>query len=277
VPEKAAESAGGKGSAAAAAAADVVSVPASGGRFSHPPPSSAAAASAASAAPGVDPSLAWAAAGGARRFAVSALLAMRDGEGCTDEPEAFGLAEPIAYPYEEKVKDVEYEELLEANELARNGGNGNGGGNGSARGTSDRGPMRPKAPPKEYKKPGWAAGLIEGDDAEVMRTARSLLNKLTVEKFDRLAGEFAALHFTSAPLLEAAVELVLDKAQMEQHFGAMYADLCLKMAKTQYANLGDDDPDKPKAFKKILLQKAQVKLAHTRHFRSLTCLGRNKI
>jgi len=252
VPEKAPESdnkAGSGSNGSGPASESAPPVPVSSGRFSKPVDNGAAASS----EPKVDPSLAWATAGGARRFALSNMMSMRDGELCTEEPEDFALAAPIQHAYGEKVKEQEFEESMRASELARNGG----GGHNSSR-NNDRGPIRPKAPPKEYKKPGWAAGVIEGEEAEVMRNARSLLNKLTLEKFDRLSTEFVNLPFTSQPMLDAAVDLVLDKAQMEQHFGAMYADLCLKMAKTPYATLGDEDSNKPKAFKKTLLAKAQV-------------------
>jgi len=246
VPAKAPETETSKGSSGGGPASGPP-VPVSSGRFSKPIENGSAAIE-----PSADPSLAWAAVEGAKRFAVSNLLAMRDGESCTRVPDAFSLAEPIMHTYEQKANEREFEESMRASELARSGSSGSGGR------SSDRGPMRPKAPPKEYKKPGWAAGVIEGEDAEVMRNARSLLNKLTLEKFDRLSNEFVNLPFTSPAMLEAAVDLVLDKAQMEQHFGAMYADLCLKMAKVPYATLGDDDPNKPKVFKKTLLQKAQV-------------------
>ena len=56
---------------------------------------------------------------------------------------------------------------------------------------------------------------------QVMRKARFILNKLTVEKFDRLSDEFLAAGFTTVPMLEGAIDLIVDKVQVEQHFGAM--------------------------------------------------------
>ena len=58
------------------------------------------------------------------------------------------------------------------------------------------------------------------------------------------------------PLLEGAIDIIVDKAQMEQHFGSMYADLCLKIALTPIAELGDEG--KGTQFKKSLLQRCQA-------------------
>ena len=124
-------------------------------------------------------------------------------------------------------------------------------------GRGDPGPRRPKAPPKEYAKPKWAAGNEEGEAAEVMKVARLILNKLTVEKFERLSDDFLKAGFTSVALLEGAIDIIVDKAQVEQHFGAMYADLCLKMARTPIEGIDDVADGKGKQFKKSLLQRCQ--------------------
>lgn len=108
--------------------------------------------------------------------------------------------------------------------------------------------------------PGGAAGVPLNGEAEVIRNTQRLLNELSLKKFNRLSNEFISLQFTSHSMLNAAVNLVLEKAQMEQDYGTMCANLCVKLANTQYAALGDDNPSKPQAFKKALLRKAQVQL-----------------
>ena len=64
----------------------------------------------------------------------------------------------------------------------------------------------------------------------VERKAKLVLNKLTVEKFDKLSDEFVNVGYTSKELLQCAINIVVEKAQMEHHFGPMYASLCRKMA-----------------------------------------------
>jgi hypothetical protein len=101
-----------------------------------------------------------------------------------------------------------------------------------------------------------------------------VLNKLELTmEFERLTEYFMAggegesgSAFTSVPLLEGAVDIILDKVQMEQHLGGMCADLCLKMSRTPIEELGEESGSgKGKQFKKSLLQRCQVHDdAHTR-------------
>lgn len=85
-----------------------------------------------------------------------------------------------------------------------------------------------------------------------------LLNKLTLEKFDALATQFAALKISSVEDLTEVCKLVFEKAIAEQHFCNMYADLCKK--------LGEAYPSFPitegtqavsQTFKRLLLNMCQ--------------------
>jgi translation initiation factor 4G len=55
------------------------------------------------------------------------------------------------------------------------------------------------------------------------------LNKLSVTKFDKLSDEFMAVGLDTPELMQRAVEIIVSKAQMEEHFCFMYADLCRKI------------------------------------------------
>uniref|UniRef100_A0A7S2BR93 MI domain-containing protein n=1 Tax=Octactis speculum TaxID=3111310 RepID=A0A7S2BR93_9STRA len=104
-----------------------------------------------------------------------------------------------------------------------------------------------------YERPKWAESA--GDKDVVLRKARLLLNKLTVEKFDRLSDEFMNLGFKTEELLTGIIDIIVDKAQMEQHFGAMYADLCVKLSANPIPELGDEE--KGKRFRRLLLMRCQ--------------------
>jgi translation initiation factor 4G len=187
-------------------------------------------------APNEDPSTGWSQEEGGVRHTLFSLLALKPLS--TKPPANMDMDMPIIHLYEHKAAEEETKRA--AAERDNKGG---------------RGPLRPKAPPKQYEKPKWAAGTMEGEEAEVMRKALFILNKLTVEKFQKLSEEFLNVGFTSVPLLEGAIDIIVDKAQMEHHFGAMYANLCLMLAKNPLAELGE--ADKGKQFKKSLLERCQ--------------------
>lgn len=71
------------------------------------------------------------------------------------------------------------------------------------------------------------------DDDQSVREATLILNKLSVTKFEKLSNEFmevvGAEATFSTTLLKRTVELIVSKAQMEEHFCFMYADLCRKI------------------------------------------------
>ena len=67
------------------------------------------------------------------------------------------------------------------------------------------------------------------------------MNKLTLEKFDRLSTEFCALEFSTLERVAGAVDLIVTKAQTESHFVSVYASLCVKLANTPNEALGEDE------------------------------------
>ena len=75
-------------------------------------------------------------------------------------------------------------------------------------------------------------GRLENADdaATIVSKAKAILNKLTVDKFDKLANDFMNVGLVnSRSLLLKGVEMIVLKAQMEEHFCFMYADLCVKL------------------------------------------------
>merc|ERR1712072_1309628 len=112
-------------------------------------------------------------------------------------------------------------------------------------------------PPKEYVKPDWAKKGDDDGDAALSKKANSILNKLTLEKFDRLSTEFCALEFSTLERVAGAVDLIVTKAQTESHFVSVYASLCVKLANTPNEALGEDEGS-TKKFRRLLLERCQA-------------------
>jgi len=83
---------------------------------------------------------------------------------------------------------------------------------------------------------------VMGIDPEIIiRKANLILNKLTVTKFDKLSDEFMSVGLLDTPeLIQKAVEIIVSKAQMEEHFCFIYADLCRKI--TDKWSIAGGDP-----------------------------------
>ena len=106
---------------------------------------------------------------------------------------------------------------------------------------------------------------------EFKRRAKAILNKLSPDNEQRLTNEFCALNPNTYELLNIIVSTIFDKAIQEPGFSTLYAGLC----KTCHEKWGDkykfdvkgkDGSVKSKAFREVLLSKAQEK------FEKLKCL-----
>ena len=78
--------------------------------------------------------------------------------------------------------------------------------------------MRAAPPPPQSHQPGYDGFVKRGDDdgdAALSKKANSILNKLTLEKFDRLSTEFCALEFSTMERVAGAVDLIVTTAQTE--------------------------------------------------------------
>jgi translation initiation factor 4G len=85
-----------------------------------------------------------------------------------------------------------------------------------------------KNDPNTFK---FVPGRLENvsDPEVVVQKANLILNKLSVTKFDKLSDEFMTVGIDTPDLMTRAVEMIVLKAQMEEHFCFMYADLCRKI------------------------------------------------
>jgi translation initiation factor 4G len=64
----------------------------------------------------------------------------------------------------------------------------------------------------------------------VINNAMVILNKLSVETFERLSDQFLNIGMETEEIMSRVVDLIVSKAQMEEHFCFMYADLCKKIS-----------------------------------------------
>ena len=55
------------------------------------------------------------------------------------------------------------------------------------------------------------------------------MNKLTPEKFDRLTSALLGVGLDSKHLLKGVIILIFEKAVDEHKFGALYAQLCVRI------------------------------------------------
>lgn len=95
-----------------------------------------------------------------------------------------------------------------------------------------------------------------GDEESVVRAIKSILNKLTVEKFVQLFHQLIDCGVTTTRHVEILIQEVFEKATTQHHFIDMYADLCT-LCHEHFAEhpIGDD----PKfSFKRLLLNQCQA-------------------
>jgi len=120
-------------------------------------------------------------------------------------------------------------------------------------------------PQPELKKSGnaWARNREADDEVEAkVKQVRSLLNKLTLEKFDKIYTQIKAIEVSSPEVLDGIVAEVFQKALSESNFAGMYADLCSRLSKENLKLTGSmaDAPESEKQklnFRRILLTNCQ--------------------
>eukprot|EP00178_Gracilaria_changii_P019575 TRINITY_DN566_c0_g1_i1.p1 TRINITY_DN566_c0_g1~~TRINITY_DN566_c0_g1_i1.p1 ORF type:complete len:1549 (+),score=274.43 TRINITY_DN566_c0_g1_i1:5513-10159(+) len=105
---------------------------------------------------------------------------------------------------------------------------------------------------------GWKRNK-EADDVITakVKQVRSLLNKLTLEKFDKIFKQIVDIDISSFEMLTSVVKEIFEKTLFEPEFSGMYAELCRRLDTIlldplKKANVLDPD-GKPISFKKILV------------------------
>jgi hypothetical protein len=100
---------------------------------------------------------------------------------------------------------------------------------GSGLGRGMPGGVDPSLPALHRASERFTKGGLRTDNPEEERRQRAfkgVLNKLTPDNFDRLAGSIIDVGITSAATLTGLMDQVFDKALMEPHFCELYSQLC---------------------------------------------------
>jgi hypothetical protein len=104
----------------------------------------------------------------------------------------------------------------------------------------------------------WVPKKNTSEDEVVLKKVVGLLNKLTMEKFERLTEDLLTVGIHSLFVLKGVIGLIFEKALAEQKFAAMYSELCVRLA-TGCPEFETEENGKTAkvTFKKILLNKCQ--------------------
>lgn len=126
-------------------------------------------------------------------------------------------------------------------------------------------PLEECAPIQKNEKTRWKAKVMGAEEDEesddvILKRALVCLNKLTLTKFEVVSDSFINAGIgRNRKCLSEAISLIVNKAQGEPHFAAMYANLCLKLAITPMAAIGEEaESKKGKIFKTLLLERCQA-------------------
>eukprot|EP01134_Creolimax_fragrantissima_P005784 CFRG5784T1 len=99
----------------------------------------------------------------------------------------------------------------------------------------------------------------------MVRKGISLLNKLTIEKYDKISAQIIGLGITSEARLKAVIDLLFDKALDEPGFAGLYARLCKDLSRQPY-----DFAEKKNvnSFRRALLNRCQTEFEREQVFAS---------
>jgi translation initiation factor 4G len=161
----------------------------------------------------------------------------------------------------------------------RGGGGGAGGRRGNQKGQMNFPPLTPAQQAEalaslKRREDRWVIqnkAQMEANEI-IFRSVKAILNKMTVEKFDRLSQQLLDVGITSAAILRGVIALIFDKALNEPTFAPMYAMMCSKL-NTKFPEFTDEPPPppptaegeeplpppvaKPETFRRILLNLCQ--------------------
>ena len=114
----------------------------------------------------------------------------------------------------------------------RNNPNQKGGRGGPNQGPFFDGPVAPLVKSQN----GWRPKKNTSPGIIAEKKVKSILNKMTKEKFDRLATQMCEIPVSSHEILTIMIHNVYEKAIDEPAFGDMYGDLCAKLSQHVQSN-----------------------------------------
>jgi len=96
------------------------------------------------------------------------------------------------------------------------------------------------------------------DDEKVARKACSILNKLTVEKFDSLVEQLVTCGISKPEHLELLMREVFNKAATQHHFIVMYVDLCVRLEQDKRISSVVETAGQQYSFRWLLVNQCQT-------------------
>mmetsp|Transcript_46724 Transcript_46724/g.102026 ORF Transcript_46724/g.102026 Transcript_46724/m.102026 type:complete len:743 (-) Transcript_46724:699-2927(-) len=129
---------------------------------------------------------------------------------------------------------------------------------GAAKAGAADGKARPSLLPTSANS--WAAQQKTAkteDDKIIERQVKVILNKLTIEKFDRLYEQLCDVGVQTQAHVALIMQEVFEKATLQHHFVSMYADLCVKLEHDPRIAPAVEGEDASKGFRSLLLSKCQ--------------------
>lgn len=107
------------------------------------------------------------------------------------------------------------------------------------------GPVAPLVRSENHWRPKKSTSALDIAEKQV----KSILNKMTKEKFDRLSQQMIEIPILSYEMLSMIIKEVYEKAIDEPNFGDMYADLCVKLSQSvqgsEFVRIIESDEEPP--------------------------------
>ncbi|CAK4517937.1 unnamed protein product [Aphanomyces euteiches] len=75
----------------------------------------------------------------------------------------------------------------------------------------------------------WVPSIEKEKPKDIANQVKTLLNKLTRDRFEKLTAEFCAIPLQSLKTLSTLIAMIMDKALEEPNFAEVYADLCARL------------------------------------------------
>lgn len=102
------------------------------------------------------------------------------------------------------------------------------------------------------------SGALDEEEVKteaLYKSVRSVLNKLTPQKFDTLIDQVRSLPIDTHERLQGVINLVFEKAVDEPSFSVAYALMCKELAMMEVA--GSENQDSSVSFKKLIITRCQ--------------------
>eukprot|EP00930_Biecheleria_cincta_P070166 TRINITY_DN57812_c0_g1_i1.p1 TRINITY_DN57812_c0_g1~~TRINITY_DN57812_c0_g1_i1.p1 ORF type:complete len:769 (+),score=172.69 TRINITY_DN57812_c0_g1_i1:95-2401(+) len=120
----------------------------------------------------------------------------------------------------------------------------------------------------QQRRRGQRSGVsAASEDERVARSVKSILNKLTLEKFESLFHQLLDCGISKASHVELLIHEIFEKATLQHNFIEMYADLCMLLHEhfiaKPYASPDSDPSNRKNSFKKLLLDECQASFERT--------------